>query len=109
MLESKIVLSTLLRRFKFEVSANTKPPIVATQLVLKSMNGINLVVSRRWIGFFFLKTYFNLQVVLSVDCFCLLFIFLHQLRTGFNLQLNDAIWNLGWNNFSLLILSICKT
>jgi cytochrome P450 len=47
MLESKIVLSTLLRRFKFEVSSNTKPPIVANQLVLKSMNGINLVVCRR--------------------------------------------------------------
>ncbi|XP_046450414.1 cytochrome P450 4C1-like isoform X3 [Daphnia pulex] len=47
MLESKIVLSTLLRRFKFEVSANTKPPVIATQLVLKSMNGINLFVSRR--------------------------------------------------------------
>ena len=47
MLESKIMLSTLLRRFKFDVSANTKPPIVANQLVLKSMNGINLVVTRR--------------------------------------------------------------
>ena len=49
-LERKIVLSTLLRRFKFEVSVNTKPPIVANQLVLKSMNGINLIVSRRWTG-----------------------------------------------------------
>jgi hypothetical protein len=48
MLESKIVLSTLLRRFKFEALSNTKPPIIANQLVLKSMNGINLVVSRRW-------------------------------------------------------------
>ncbi len=48
MLESKIVLSTLLRRFKFEALSNTKPPIIAYQLVLKSMNGINLVVSRRW-------------------------------------------------------------
>ncbi|XP_046642004.1 cytochrome P450 4C1-like [Daphnia pulicaria] len=47
MLETKVVLSTLLRRFKFEVSANTKPPIRSTQLILKSMNGINLVVSRR--------------------------------------------------------------
>jgi hypothetical protein len=47
MLESKIVLSTLLRRFKFEALSNTKPPIIANQLVLKSMNGINLVVSRR--------------------------------------------------------------
>ncbi|EFX88388.1 hypothetical protein DAPPUDRAFT_311386 [Daphnia pulex] len=47
MLESKIVLSTLLRRFKFETLSNTKPPIIANQLVLKSMNGINLVVSRR--------------------------------------------------------------
>jgi cytochrome P450 family 4 len=47
MLESKIVLSTLLRRFKFEVSANIKPPILVDQLILKSMNGINLVVSRR--------------------------------------------------------------
>jgi hypothetical protein len=47
MLESKIVLSTLLRRFKFDVSPNTKPPVIAPQLVLKSMNGINLIVSRR--------------------------------------------------------------
>jgi hypothetical protein len=47
MLETKVVLSTLLRRFKFEVSANTKPPISSTQLILKSMTGINLVVSRR--------------------------------------------------------------
>jgi hypothetical protein len=47
MLETKVVLSTLLRRFKFEVSANTKPPIRSTQLILKSMTGINLVVSRR--------------------------------------------------------------
>jgi hypothetical protein len=48
MLETKVVLSTLLRRFKFEVSANTKPPIRSTQLILnKSMNAINLVLSRR--------------------------------------------------------------
>ncbi|KAI9563274.1 hypothetical protein GHT06_010732 [Daphnia sinensis] len=46
MLEAKIVLSTLLRRFKFEVCM-AKLPIVSTQLVLKSLNGINLVVCLR--------------------------------------------------------------
>ena len=46
-LESKIVLSTLLRRFKFELSLLAKSPVIATQLILKSLTGINLVVSRR--------------------------------------------------------------
>uniref|UniRef100_A0A0P4YCM9 Cytochrome p450 n=1 Tax=Daphnia magna TaxID=35525 RepID=A0A0P4YCM9_9CRUS len=46
MLEGKVVLSTLLRRFKFEV-CTAKPPIPSTQLIFKSLNGINLVVSLR--------------------------------------------------------------
>ncbi|XP_057367282.1 cytochrome P450 4C1-like [Daphnia carinata] len=47
LLESKTVLSTLLRRFKFEIAPSAKPPILSNQLTLKSMNGINLLVSRR--------------------------------------------------------------
>lgn len=47
LLESKTVLSTLLRRFKFEIAPDAKPPILSNQLTLKSVNGINLLVSRR--------------------------------------------------------------
>ncbi|XP_057367283.1 cytochrome P450 4C1-like [Daphnia carinata] len=47
LLESKTVLSTLLRRFKFEIAPNAKQPILSDNLILKSMNGINLLVSRR--------------------------------------------------------------
>ncbi|KAI9563270.1 hypothetical protein GHT06_010728 [Daphnia sinensis] len=47
LLESKTVLSTLLRRFKFEIAHNAKPPVLSNQLTLKSVNGINLLVSRR--------------------------------------------------------------
>ncbi|KAI9563272.1 hypothetical protein GHT06_010730 [Daphnia sinensis] len=47
LLESKTVLSTLLRRFKFEIAPNAKPPVLSDQLILKSLSGINLLVSRR--------------------------------------------------------------
>ena len=47
MLESKIVLTTLLRHFKFEISSSAKPPVISTQLTLKSLTGINLLVSQR--------------------------------------------------------------
>ncbi|KAI9563271.1 hypothetical protein GHT06_010729 [Daphnia sinensis] len=46
MLEGKVVLSTLLRHFKFEISSS-KPPIPSYQVTLKSLNGIHLIVSRR--------------------------------------------------------------
>jgi cytochrome P450 family 4 len=47
LLESKVVLSSLLRRYKFELSSYAKPPIPSYHVVLKSLTGINLVVSER--------------------------------------------------------------
>ena len=47
MLETKILLSSLLRRFKFEISPGCKVPIPSAQLILKSLTGINLVISHR--------------------------------------------------------------
>ena len=44
MLEIKIVLSTLIRRFKFEVSPDAAPLIPSCQITLKSLTGTNLVV-----------------------------------------------------------------
>ena len=47
MLELKIVLSTLLRRFVFEIRPGSKEPRPSFQLVLKPIDGIRLVVSLR--------------------------------------------------------------
>ncbi|XP_046636787.1 cytochrome P450 4C1-like isoform X1 [Daphnia pulicaria] len=47
LLESKVVLSSLLRRYKFELSPYAKPPIPSYHVILKSLTGINLVVSQR--------------------------------------------------------------
>jgi hypothetical protein len=47
MLEIKIVLSTLIRRFKFEVSPDAAPLIPSCQITLKSLTGTNLVVYQR--------------------------------------------------------------
>jgi hypothetical protein len=48
LLESKVVLSSLLRRYKFELSSYAKTTIPSYHVVLKSLTGINLVVSQRW-------------------------------------------------------------
>ena len=47
MLEAKVVLSTLLRRFKFELSTNARRPIPSSQIILKSITGVNLIISMR--------------------------------------------------------------
>ncbi|EFX88228.1 hypothetical protein DAPPUDRAFT_311767 [Daphnia pulex] len=47
MLEGKIVISNLLRRFKFEQSPNAPAPIPSFQITLKSLTGIHLSVSCR--------------------------------------------------------------
>ena len=48
MAEEKVVLSTLLRHFKFALSPLAEKPKPSTEITLKSMNGIHLLVSRRW-------------------------------------------------------------
>ena len=47
MAEEKVVLSSLLRRFKFELSPTAPKPKPAIELTLKSTVGTHLIVSRR--------------------------------------------------------------
>ena len=47
MAEEKVVLSSLLRRFKFELSPTAPLPRPSVELTLKSSTGIHLLVSRR--------------------------------------------------------------
>nr|QST15018.1 CYP4AP5 protein [Diaphanosoma celebensis] len=47
MAEEKVVLSSLLRRFRFQLSSSAPKPRPAIELTLKSTVGIHLVVSRR--------------------------------------------------------------
>lgn len=47
LMEEKVVASLLLRRFKFSVPSKSEKPIPSNQIVLKSVNGINLIVSPR--------------------------------------------------------------
>jgi hypothetical protein len=47
LLELKIILSSLIRRFKFEFSSDAELLIPSHQITLKSLTGINLIVSRR--------------------------------------------------------------
>ena len=47
MAEEKVVLSALLRKFKFELSPTAPVPKPSAELTLKSINGIHLIVSRR--------------------------------------------------------------
>ena len=47
LIEEKIVISTLLRRFKFSLSPSISNPIPSYQLVLKPLNGMNLIVTQR--------------------------------------------------------------
>lgn len=49
MMEIKIIVSTLLRRFKFELSPLSAKPVPSMQSVLKPIDGqINLLISARW-------------------------------------------------------------
>jgi len=48
MLEIKVVLSTLLRRFQFSVADASQPMMVPTsEVVLKPRSGVNLIVANR--------------------------------------------------------------
>jgi cytochrome P450 family 4 len=47
MAEEKVVLSSLLRRFKFELSPTAPMPRPSMELTLKSATGVHLLVSRR--------------------------------------------------------------
>ncbi len=49
MLEIKIVLANLLRRFRFSVSDPSKPMIIpSSEVVLKPKHGVHLVLSKRF-------------------------------------------------------------
>ena len=43
----KIVLSTLLRKFEFNLSPDAKRPKPTSQIILKPVGGINLLVTGR--------------------------------------------------------------
>ena len=51
MAEEKVVLSSLLRRFKFELSPTAPNPSPSMELTLKSATGISLYVSRLWLPY----------------------------------------------------------
>ena len=48
MLEIKIVLANLLRRFRFSVSDPSKPMLIpSSEVVLKPKDGVSLILSKR--------------------------------------------------------------
>jgi len=47
MIEEKVILSTLIRRYKFQLSPLSPRPIPSFQGVLKPMNGMHIVISKR--------------------------------------------------------------
>jgi cytochrome P450 len=47
LMEEKVVLSSLLRRYRFGLSPQSKKPVPSYQAVLKPINGIHLVISKR--------------------------------------------------------------
>ena len=48
MAEVKVVLSSILRRFKVALPSTRPLPIPSLELTLKSSTGFHLTVSRRW-------------------------------------------------------------
>merc|ERR1712071_606672 len=47
MIEEKVILSTLIRRYKFQLSPLSPRPIPSFQGILKPMNGMHIVISKR--------------------------------------------------------------